>query len=233
MSKKHLSRLNMPKCWPVKRKSSKWVTKPNPGPHPLKACIPLSILIKDLLGHTETTKQTKNIIANKEVLIDKKPRKDHKYPVGIMDTVEIPKTKEYYRLILNQKGRFTLHPIKKEETEIKPYKIIGKTILKKKKIQLNLFDGKNLLVDKDNYKVGDTIVLNLINNKIGSHLKLEKNSKVYLTSGNYVGKIAVISEFDKRDPNTITLKHNKEEIKTSKKYLFVIGDLLKEYEKSE
>ena len=231
MVKKHLSRLNMPKCWQVKKKVNKWITRPKPGPHPLKTCIPLSILIKDLLNHAETTKQTKKILTNKGILIDKKARKDHRYPVGLMDTIEIPKTKEFFRLILNQKGKFSIIPIKKEETEIKPCKIIGKTILKKKKIQLNLFDGKNLLVDKDDYKVGDTIILNLSNKKIISQLKLEKNAKVYLTGGSHVGKIATIIE--EKDSKTVTLNYDKQNIKTSKNYVFVIGDLLKEYEKSK
>jgi len=231
MVKKHLSRLNMPKCWQIEKKVNKWITRPKPGPHPLKTCIPLSILIKDLLNHAETTKQTKKILTNKEILIDKKARKDHRYPIGLMDTIEIPKTKEFFRLILNQKGKFSVIPIKKEETEIKPCKIIGKTILKKKKIQLNLFDGKNLLVDKDDYKVGDTIVLNLSNKKIISQLKLEKNAKVYLTGGSHVGKIATIMEV--KDSKTVTLNYDKQNIKTSKNYVFVIGDLLKEYEKSK
>jgi len=232
MVKRHLSRLNAPKCWTIKKKQSKWVTRPNPGPHPLKKCIPLSILIKDLLNHAETTKQVKKILNNKDIIVDKKVRKDHKFPAGLMDTIEIPKIKEYYRIILNNKNKLILMPIKKEETEIKPCKIIGKKILKNKKIQLNLFDGKNILIEKDSYKVGDTIIINLLNNKINSHLKLEKDSKVYLTDGNHVGKIATISEI-KKGSKTVTLNHDKQKIKTAKEYVFVIGDILKEYENSK
>jgi len=230
MAKKHLSRLNAPKCWPIKKKQSKWITRPNPGPHPLKRGIPLSILIKDILKYAETTKQVKKILGNKEILIDKKARKDCKFPIGLMDTIEIPKTKGYYRIILNKNNKLIVTPIKKEGIEIKPCKIIGKKILKNKKTQLNLFDGRNILIDNDNYKVGDTIILNLSNNKIESHLKLEKDSKVYLMSGNHVGKIAIVSEF-KKDSKNLTLDCNKQEIKTAKNYAFVIGDILKEYEK--
>lgn len=223
----------MPNCWPVKRKLNKWVTRPNPGPHPLKRCIPLSILIKDILNHAETTKEAKRIVNRKEILIDKKYVKESRHPIGLMDTIEIPKTKEYYRILLNQKGKFTIFPIKKEETEIKPCKIIGKKVLKKKKIQLNLFDGKNLLIDTKDYKVGDTVILNLSNKKIISHLKLDKNSKVYLTGGNNIGKIATIFELNKKGSKTITLTYEKQKIKTSREYIFVIGDTLKEYENSK
>lgn len=232
MVKKHLSSLNAPKCWPIKRKEHKWTTRPNPGPHPLKRSIPLNILIKNLLKYAEKTKETKRILTNKEILIDKQIRKDHKFPIGLMDTIEIIKSKEYYRLLLNKKGKFILVPIKKEETEIKPLKIIGKKTVKNKKIQINLHDGRNILIEKDNYKVGDSIIINPLNKKIISHLKLEKNSKVYLTGGNHIGKIAIVTELNKKGSKTIILNYNKEKIKTSKNYVFVIGETLNEYEKS-
>ncbi|MBL7147390.1 MAG: 30S ribosomal protein S4e [Nanoarchaeota archaeon] len=231
MVKKHLSSLNAPTCWPIKKKQHKWITRPNPGPHALKKCIPLSILIKNLLNHAETTKQAKKILTNKEILINKKIRTNHKFPVGIMDTIEIPKTKEYYRLLLNKKGKFIIIPIKKEETKIKPCKIIGKTILKKKKVQINLYDGTNILVEKDNYKVGESIVLNLSNNKEISNLKLEKNSKAYLTGGKHIGRLATILELNKKGSKTIILSYDKQKIKTSKEHIFIVGDALKEYEK--
>ena len=231
MVKRHLKRLNAPKCWPVTKKQNKWITRPNPGPHPIKKCIPLSVLIKDLLKHAETTNEVKKIILKKEILINKKSRKDHKFPVGLMDTVEIERTKEYYRLLINKKGKFILIPIKKEEANIKPCKIIGKKILKKKRIQLNLYDGNNILVEKDNYKVGDSLVLDLTNNKINSHLKLEKNSNVYLTGGSYIGTIATVLELNQKDQKIIKLKYGSQEIKTFKKNIFVVGELIKEYGK--
>ena len=186
MVKRHLFALNAPKNWPIEVKKQVWITRPNPGPHPLYRCLPLGILIKNLLHYARTSREVKVILNSGEILIDNKVRKDNKFPVGLMDLIEIKKTNEHFRLILNEDNKYQLNKVENKE-RLKPYKIIGKTILKKGKIQLNLFDGKNIIVDKNNYKVGDTIIFDLDENKIVNHLKLEKGSTVYITNGKYIG----------------------------------------------
>src|SRR3989344_4686856 len=140
MSKSHLSRLYMPKSWPVPKKQNKWIIKPSPGPHPLKECIPINIILKNILKYARTTREVKKILSNKEIIVDKKIIKDQKFPLGLFDILEIPKTNEYFIILLNKKGKFILKPIKKEESSLKLCKIINKTLLKGKKIQLNLYD---------------------------------------------------------------------------------------------
>ena len=94
MGKNHLKRLNAPKTWPISRKGSKWITKQNPGPHKLNESMPLNIIIRDLLIYAKTTKEVKNILSNKDILINKRVIKEKKFPVGTFDIIEIPKTKE-------------------------------------------------------------------------------------------------------------------------------------------
>ncbi|MCD4666379.1 30S ribosomal protein S4e [archaeon] len=227
MSKKHLSRLNAPKSWPIQRKGIKWIIRPNPGAHKLKDCIPLSILLKNILHYAKTTREVKAILNKGEILVDKKIRKDHKLPLGIMDVFEIPKTKEAYRIFINNKNKFILVKIKKEETNIKPYKIIDKKYLKNKKIQLNLYGGRNLILDKNDYNVGDSVIIDLTNNKIKSHLKLEKNSLVYLIGGKHKGNIGTIEKIEKplgiSGKTEIILKSGKDKLSTLKDYAFVIS----------
>jgi len=224
MSKSHLSRLYMPKSWPVPKKQNKWIIKPSPGPHPLKECIPINIILKNILKYARTTREVKKILSNKEIIVDKKIIKDQKFPLGLFDILEIPKTNEYFIILLNKKGKFILKPIKKEESSLKLCKIINKTLLKGKKIQLNLYDAKNILVNDVIFKVGDTIILDLDSKKIKSHLKLEKDATVYLTGGKYISYIGTL---DKIENDTITLDIGKKKIKTSKKYAFVISKELK------
>ncbi|MBU4501796.1 MAG: 30S ribosomal protein S4e, partial [Nanoarchaeota archaeon] len=161
MVKRHLSRLGAPKSWPIQRKGIKWIARPSPGPHTLKNCITLSLAIKNLLKYAKTTKEVKIILNEGKILIDKIVRKDHKFPLGIMDVIDIPSTKENFRVLYTDKGKFRLVKISADEGKLKPTKIVGKTILKGKKIQLNFYDGKNLIVDKEEYKVNDTLILEL------------------------------------------------------------------------
>lgn len=221
MSKSHLKRLAAPKTWNVKRKGLKFITKPVPGPHSLESGMPLNVLLKEVLGYANTTMEAKKILRANEIKIDGKSRKDFRFPIGIFDTLEITSTGESFRIILNKKGKIGLIKIKKDEAGLKPCKIIGKTMVRGK-LQLNLFDSKNILADSNSYKVGDTVLVSLPELKIVKHLKLDKKSAIFLTGGKHIGEMGVIEDIIKKK---ITYKDNKGDlIETSKEYAFVVGD---------
>ena len=68
--KKHLKRPMIPKSWPVERRGTVFVSKPNPGPHSLKLGLPIMIFIKDMLGMAKSAREVKNILNENEVLVD-------------------------------------------------------------------------------------------------------------------------------------------------------------------
>ncbi|MEE9525246.1 MAG: 30S ribosomal protein S4e [Candidatus Woesearchaeota archaeon] len=216
---RHLSRLAMPKSWKIKRKGIKWVTRPHPGPHSLKLGMPLNVLLRDVLEYARTTKEVKNILQNQEILVDGIRRTNHRFLVGLMDVISIPKTKENFRILLNKKGYLIAFPIK-NDANIKPSKINGKSIIKKGKLQLNLFDGKNILSDKKEAKVGDTAIIELPSQKIKQIIKFEKGATIYLVGGKHIGGTGVIEDIKE---NKISYKSGKDKVETLKKYAFVIG----------
>ena len=221
MSNSHLKRLSMPKTWQIKRKGIKFVTSPSPGPHKLDNGIPLSLLLKEILKYADTTREVKKILNTNEIKVDGKARKDFRLSVGLFDSIEFPNINEQFRVILNKKGKLELIKIKKDETSIKPCKIIGKTMVRGK-LQLNLYDGKNVLVDKGAYTVGDTIFLSLPDQKISKHIKLDRNSTIFLTGGKHIGEIGNVEDIIQ---NRIIYKNQKGDlIETSKEYAFVVGD---------
>ena len=227
MLKRHLKRLNAPRNWPIKRKNIDFIAKPMPGPHAIDQCITLNILLKDILKYCGTTKEVKRILQEGDVLVDKRKRKDHKFPVGVMDIVEIPKTKENYMIVLGKNKKVELVKISDKESENKICKIIGKKILKKGIIQLNLYDGKNLFIKDEKCRVGDSIILSLKDNKINSIVKFEKGVSVYVADGNYAGSYGVLKDVKDDSRNSIvTIKTDKEEIETSKKHVFVVDKKL-------
>ena len=221
MGKDHIKRLAAPKTWNIKRKGIKFITKPLPGPHSFGKGISLSTLLKEIFNYASTTREVKKILYSHEIKVDGKQRKDFRFPIGIFDTIEFTDTNEQFRVVLNRKGKIDIVRIKKDETSVKPCKIIGKRIVRGK-LQLNLYDGKNILVDKDTYKVGDTIVLSLPEQKISRHLKLDKKSAIFLTGGKHIGETGSVEDIVE---NKIIYKNkNNDLVETLKEYAFVVGD---------
>lgn len=220
----HLKRISAPRNWSINRKERKYIARPLPGPHGLNDCITLNILIKEFLNQAKTRKEVNYILNNKKILIDKVSRNDYRFPIGLMDIIEIPDLKEKYIILYNKKGKFILNPVK--DANIKLCKIIGKKIINGGKIQINLNDGRNFLIDKNNYNVGDTLVFDLINKKIKEHLKLEKDAMIYLSAGTYIGNFGKLQKIEKRnglEEPKITFSLNNKIYTTLKKYAFVVG----------
>lgn len=224
MVKRHLKSLAAPKSWPIKRKELKFVARPIPGPHKLDRGITLNLLLKGLLKYANTTREVKKILHSNKVLINKRARKDHRFPVGLFDLIEIPELDEHYTLIINKKGKFALARIEKGSADVKLYKITNKTILKGNKVQLNLFDGWNMVVGKGDFKAGDSVLFNLSKKTVEKHIKFEKGAQAYITGGKYVGNVATIEgskDSVGSQPGIVKLKKDKTSFETLKEYIFV------------
>ena len=78
---KHQKRLAAPKLLSIPRKKHKWVIKTNSGPHPPDRSIPLLLVLRDMLGITESTRESKYVLTQNEVKVDGKIRKSLKFPV--------------------------------------------------------------------------------------------------------------------------------------------------------
>jgi small subunit ribosomal protein S4e len=218
----HLKRLTSPKSWDIKRKETIYIAKPSPGPHKLKEGITLNLMLKDILNLSTTRRETKKILNAGMVQVDYITRKDNAFPVGYMDIITLPTIKEVYRVVYTKKGKLTLQKLKTDPKE-KLCKIINKKILPKKKIQINMYDGKNIIVTKDTYKVGDTVALH--EGKITKHFKLEKNAWVYLIGGKHIaesGKLLEIKKSEGVEKDRIIIQAKDNKIETLKKYAFVI-----------
>lgn len=194
MVKKHMKQLAAPKSWPVERKGSKFVTRPESGAHSLEDGVPLTLALTNLTKTAKTTKEANGILYKKEVLVDGIRRKNPKFIVGFMDTISFPETKETFRVFISRKGKLVAQKIDEKEAGIKIVKILNKKTIGKEKVQLNLGTGRNIIVKKDEYKVGDSIVLELPKQNIKSHIKLEKGTVVMLTSNKHMGLTGTVSE---------------------------------------
>jgi small subunit ribosomal protein S4e len=152
-------------------------------------------------------------------------RKDYKFSCGFMDIISIPKMKKHYRILFDQSGKLTLVPITSKETEWKLCRIEGKTILKGMKTQLNLHDGNNKLVKKDEYKTGDVLKLSLKDKKISDVYPLVKGCISMIIGGSHIGQMANVQDFEiiQSSKSNIAKMKGINEFSTHKEYVFPIG----------
>ena len=219
-SKRHLKRLASPDFWPILRKERKWIVKPSPGPHPISRSIPLLIIVRDILRYAETNREARKVIAKGYIKIDGKVRRDYKYPVGLMDVIEITETNEYFRMIPLPVKFMGLVPIPEDEAKFKLCRIENKVTVKGGDIQLNLHDGRNVLVpvedptnpEEDIYSTMGTLKVSLPEQEILDYFPMEPGSLVIVIGGRNVGRVAKlvsISEGMRAYRKLVTLEDTK------------------------
>merc|ERR1712228_424369 len=75
------------------------------------------------LKYALSAKEVQTILKQRLIKIDGKTRTDPKFPTGFMDVIQIEKTGEYFRIIYDVKGRFTVHRITAKEAMYKLCKV--------------------------------------------------------------------------------------------------------------
>ncbi|MCD6330718.1 MAG: 30S ribosomal protein S4e [Thermoplasmata archaeon] len=218
----HLKRLSAPKSWKLERKVAKWTVKPSPGPHPVERSIPLLLVVRDFLHLADTGREARKIISAREILVDGKPRRDYKFPCGFMDVISIPKMNLHYRVLFDSKGALSLVEIDEERAKWKLCRIENKTMVKGGKLQLNLHDGRNIVVGENEYKTGDVLRISVPEQEILEKIPMEKGILAMIIGGKHTGQIAEIEEVivtRSPMPNIVKLKG----FSTIKPYVFPIG----------
>jgi len=184
--------------------------------------------VRDFLRLADNASEAKKIIKSKEMFVDGKPKLDYRYPVGLFDSIEVPKIDKQFRVVPSKRG-FDLIEISKQDSKQKLCRINGKTMTKNGILQLNLHDGKNIISDKKtktDYNTGDSLLIELPNQKIIEHLKMDKGMLSIITAGQNRGTIAKIKEIiirRTREPNKIICEKNGKDFEAITDYVFVVG----------
>jgi len=213
----HLKRQKMPKSWPIMRKGTKYIVRPSFG---LKTGVPLLVVLRDMLKIARNRKEVKKAIHEKKILINNKLSKDEKGSIQLFDKIALIFSKKYYNMNLSDKGKFSLEEVKEEDANQKIAKIINKKILKGKKVQLNLNDGRNFISDIK-CKVNDSLSIDLKNKEIKKCLPLEKNAKVIVVAGKHSGKRGSLVEL-KSERKMAELKIDNKKMNILIKHVIVI-----------
>ncbi len=206
----HLKRLNAPDSWHIAKKTTKFITKTAPGPHNANA-MPITVWLRDHMGLVRNIKEVKQILRQKDVIINGKICRDPKMGIGIFDIIALPKINKYYRILRDKNGRHVSIPIDAESAKTRLCKITNKTTVTGGKVQLNMRDGSNVLAD-NTYKSGDSIVLSLEPEnrfRIIDHFPFAVGNMAMVIGGRHSGKVARILDIVNVPgsvPNKIILK---------------------------
>ncbi len=225
----HLKRLMASKHFAIARKTKAYTVAPSPGPHPKDECIPLQIALRDRLGVAANASEVRKILNERNITVDGKVVTNPKFPLGLMDVLEMPKTKDAYRVIPTE-GKLDIIKIDESHSKFKLCKITNKTTIAGGKFQLNLHDGRNVIVseaDAKKYAVGDTIKMSLPEQKVAGHFALKTGNLGMIGTGKYagtVGKVKDIILVKGRESNKAVLDVQGADVRTIKDYIFVIGE---------
>jgi len=235
--RRHLKRKPAPAFWPIHRKEAVWTVKPNPGPHPIVRSIPLTLILRDMLGLAKTRSEVKAIVSREKVMVDGEVQKEELFPTGLMDVVSIPDVEKWYRVLPSEKG-LALHPISKDEADFKLCRVENKTVLRGGNVQLNLHDGRNMMIkvkdpnkpEEDVFKTLDTLKISLPNQEVLGHLKLAEGVSALIVGGKNIGKHGKIvavehREGQKRKNALVTIEDFRgNRFQTTIEFVFVVGD---------
>ena len=232
---KTLKRLNTPAFLQIKRKHGKFFIKPSPGPHPSRFCLPLLHIVRDLLKVVDNHREAKKLIGLGYFKVDGKIIRDTGFPVGLMDVISIEKMNKYYRILPDSHHGLILHNITEEASMFKLCRITNKTNIKGGHIQLNLHDGRNILIrvndprnpKEDVYKHMDVLKISIPEQEILKVLNFKENNLAIIMSGKNIGQVGKIINVLKRfgpKASTVSIQQNDSQTETLYDYTFIIGE---------
>jgi len=200
-----LKRKPAPRFWPIHRKELPWIVKPASGSHSLQNCLPLALVLRDMLAVSQTRKEGKMILSQGKVLVNGKVRRKDDFPVGLMDVISLPEADKYYRVMPSHKG-LVLNPISKEEASFRLIRVDDKATVRNG-IQIALHDGSNLLIKvadpkkpiEVTYETFDILKMNLADKQITQSFKTKEGNLAVITGGKNIGKEGKIVEIEKTE----------------------------------
>jgi len=207
--KHHLKRVNAPKHWMLGNMEGIWAPRPSSGPHKLRECLPLIVILRNRLKYALTWKETMSICMEKCVKVDGRVRTDFGFPAGFMDVLSIPKSGDTFRLLYDTKGRFVLHRISDEEPKYKLARVRKQAVTKKGIPYITTHDGRTIRYADPLVKVNDTVKIDLESGKVTDFIKFDIGNLVMITRGRNTGRVGTLVSIE-RHPGSFDICHIKD-----------------------
>jgi len=225
--KLHLKRLFAPKDWMLSKLTGVFAPRPRAGPHKLRECLPLLVVLRNRLKYSLTGPETQMVLRSRLVNVDNRPRTDPKYPAGFMDVISMPKTGEAFRVMYDVKGRFTLIKVKEAEATTKLCRVQNVWTTTGRVPVITTHDGRRIRYPDPKLAIGDSFVYDMKTNKIGEIFKFRAGNVCMLTGGANRGRIGEVVRIE-RHPGAFDIVRLKDanghEFATRARNAFVLGN---------
>ena len=204
-----------------------WAPRPSTGPHKLRECLPIAIILRERLKYALTGKECQQICMERCVQVDGKVRTDANYPAGFMDVIEMPKSNDRFRLLYDVKGRYVLCRLDREEAQYKLCRI-NKVYVGANKVPCAVtHDGRTLRYPDPDIKVNDTVKVSIATGKASDTFAFGLGSMIMITKGHNCGRVGTLMHIEKHDGSfsIVTVKDSKgNTFATRLGNVFVIGN---------
>jgi len=231
--KQHMKRLFAPKDWMLSKLTGVFAPRPRAGPHKLRESLPMLIVLRNRLKYALTGREAQMILRQKLVYVDSRPRTDPKYPAGFQDVIEIPRTGDFFRLMYDVKGRFTLVKIGEAEAAIKLCKVENIYTATGRVPVVMTHDGRRIRYPSGKITRGDTVVVDHREGKITAHYKMRVGKVVMVTGGANRGRVGTVTAIE-RHPGAFDITRLKDEegnvFATRARNVFVLGNSMSNIE---
>jgi small subunit ribosomal protein S4e len=219
-------RLAASRLIPLKRKENAWHIKSKPGPHKKRNSVALGFVLRDMLEAVKNRKEARSILNESHVLVDGKVAKDIKRPIGLFDLVTIIPEKKTFRLLFSKKGKLRLAEEEFKQNQ-KLCKVVGKRKVAKDAVQLTTNDGRTLTEKKTDVSVGDSLLIQLPEQKVLKVIKEQPKKIVLVVDGKHIGDVAKVKDITPGTmsrPKLVTLKTKDGEFKTVESNIIIVGE---------
>jgi ribosomal protein S4E len=129
---KHLKRQKTPKNWPIKRKGSVFIAKPN---FSLNKGVSLLFFIRDMLKAVKTRKELKQAIHEKKILVNGNLAKEEKNTLMLFDKINLSDGRNFISDLKCKTNDSVLINLKEKKIE--------KCLALKEKAKAMVFTGKH------------------------------------------------------------------------------------------
>jgi len=190
--------------------------------------------MREFLGYARTSKEAVQIINSGKVKLDGIVRRDHRFPVGLMDVLQIEGAGQVFRILPKPNRGLTPTPISEKEAGFKLCKIIGKRNIEGGKVQLNLHDGRSIILPSQSprqktegeFAPGGAMQLGLPKQNMMGMVPFQTGALGLVIDGRnqgIFGKITTITPGTHTRPKIVKIETASEAFDTPAEYVIPVG----------
>jgi small subunit ribosomal protein S4e len=187
-------RSDVPAFWKISKKDKRFVYRTSPGPHPKYYSYPLLIFMRDILRVTKNAREAQVVLNDHKIQVDGRVITSPRFPVGLMDVIQIPSIGKSYRILPKDGGLVPIE-IPNEESGLKLCLVKSKRTNRGAKVSCGLHDGRVIFPEAEvDIRPGDSCVVKLPEQKLQASYRLNKAQSALLIRGDRSGEVVTVEE---------------------------------------